>query len=153
MVVETTRFGQLEVDPCRTITLQRGLIGFPPNQHFILIEHTNGGPFQWLQSLDDPLLAFVVVDPMLYFPDYNVEISDEDAAGLDIRSAQDAQVLTTVTIQPAAAQVTANLLGPIVIGVNSRKGAQVVLNGEQYSTRHAVPTPPRAEPARVLQTA
>lgn len=153
MVVKTTRFGELEVDPCRVITLNKGLIGFPPGQRFILIEHTNGGPFSWLQSLDDPTLAFVVVDPMTYFPDYTVEIPDEDVAHLGIQSADDAQILTTITIRRAIREVTANLLGPIVIGVESRRGAQLVLDGDRYSTRHSLPPARFAAPERELQTA
>lgn len=153
MVVETTRFGELEVDPCMVITVPRGLIGFPPNQRFILVDHPNGGPFRWLQSMDDPALAFVVVDPLLHFPDYSVEITDEDADRLDIQSADDAQILTTISIRPAAGEVTANLLGPIAIGVRSRLGAQVILDGDRYSTRHALPSNRSLASQRELQTA
>ena len=153
MVVKTTRFGELDVDPCRVISVPRGLIGFPPDQRFILIDHPNEGPFRWLQSLDDPALAFVVVDPLVHFPDYSVEISDEDALRLGIRSVEDAQILTTISIRPALGEVTANLLGPIAIGVESRLAAQVILDGDRYSTRHALPSARRGSPQRELQTA
>jgi flagellar assembly factor FliW len=153
MVVETTRFGELEVDPCRVITLPKGLIGFPPKQRFILIDHPHGGPFQWLQSLDDPALAFVVVDPLVYFPGYSVEIPDDEVALLRVRTADDAQILTTLTIRPDAGLVTANLLGPIVVGVESRLGAQLVLDGERFCTRHALPCVQRTQQNRQLQPA
>jgi flagellar assembly factor FliW len=139
MTVETTRFGQLDVDPCRVITVPRGLIGFPSAQRFIMFEHSPGLPFQWLQSLDNPSLAFIVIDPHTFFPDYEIEIAEEEARGLGIRDPDEAQVLTMVTIRRAPNEVTTNLVGPLVVGVNSRQAAQIVLNGDQYTTRHRLP--------------
>lgn len=153
MVINTTRFGELEVDPCTVITVPKGLIGFPPNQRFVLIDHPNGGPFHWLQSIDDPALAFVVVDPLLHFPDYSVEITDEDADSIGVCSPEDAQILTTISIRPALGEVTANLLGPIAIGVRSRLGAQVILDGDRYTTRHALPSARNECSQRELQPA
>lgn len=140
MIVDTTRFGPLEIDPESILVAPRGLIGFPSAQRFVLIEHAPGTPFQWLQSLDDASLAFVVTDPHLFFPDYELEIPDSEAERLGIREPEEARILTTITIRRAACEVTANLLGPLVIGLLSRRIAQLVLDGDRYSTRHSLPT-------------
>jgi flagellar assembly factor FliW len=139
MVVETTRFGTLNVDPETVITLPRGLIGFPSARRFVLLGHAPGHPFRWLQSVDDPTLGFVVVDPNLFFPDYEIEISDLESELLGIRHAGEAMVLTLVTIRSASQEITTNLLGPVVIGTRSLCGAQLVINGDRYSTRHSLP--------------
>jgi flagellar assembly factor FliW len=139
MIVHTTRFGPLEIDPEAVLAAPRGLIGFPGATRFVLIDHAPETPFQWLQSLDDPSLAFVVTDPHLFFPGYDLEIPDGDAERLGIREPADARILTTITVRRAAGEVTTNLLGPLVIGVPCRRIAQLVLDGDRYSTRHALP--------------
>lgn len=139
MTIETTRFGQLEVDPDAVITVPRGLIGFPPDQRFALVEHSPNAAFQWLQSLDDPALAFVVVEPHVFFPDYEIELSDGDVRTLGIATAQEARILTTVTIRRTPKEVTTNLLGPLVIGVPSRQAVQIIVDGDRYTTRVPLP--------------
>lgn len=150
MIVETSRFGRVEVDPCKVIEIPRGLIGFPPEQRFILFEHKPGEPFRWLQSLDDPALALVVVDPHVFFPDYEAEISEDEARALGIEDPEEAQILTTVTVRRSMGQVTTNLLGPLVISVRNGRGAQLVLDGDRYSTRHPLPVIARHEEDRNL---
>ncbi|HEY3269351.1 MAG TPA: flagellar assembly protein FliW [Armatimonadota bacterium] len=145
MIVETSRFGRVEVDPCNVIEIPRGLIGFPPEQRFILFEHKPGEPFRWLQSLDDPALALVVVDPHIFFPDYEAEISEEEARALGIDDPGEAQILTTVTVRRSMGQITTNLLGPLVISLRNGRGAQLVLDGDRYTTRHPLPMAARRE--------
>ena len=74
----TTRFGELDVPPDRIITFPSGLIGFGALRGFALVENPGGGPFKWLQSVERPELAFVITDPKLFFPDYAVEVKEED---------------------------------------------------------------------------
>ena len=136
MHIDTTRFGVVDVSPDAVITTPQGLVGFPSARCFALIEHEPGHPFQWLQSLDDPSLAFLVIDPYRFFPDYEVEMSEDKAETLGIRDSGETQVLTTVTIRRSSGEVTTNLLGPLVVGLSTRRAVQVVLDGDRYTTRH-----------------
>jgi flagellar assembly factor FliW len=153
MVLETTRFGTLNVDPETVITLPRGLIGFPAARRFVLLGHAPGHPFRWLQSIDDPTLGFVVIDPHLFFPDYDIEISRYESDLLGIRDPEEAMVLTLVTIRSSNQEITTNLLGPLVIGTRSHCGAQLVINGDRYSTRHSLPLAHPAQGNREMQPA
>lgn len=140
MTIETTRFGRLDVDPRAVITVPRGLIGFPPDQRFTLIEHAPNTPFRWLQSVDDPALALVVMEPHAFFPEYEVDIPDADAELLGLAAPEEARVLTTVTIQRAPREVTTNLLGPLIVGLGSGRAVQLVLGDDRYTTRMPLPT-------------
>ena len=99
----------------------------------------------WLQSVDNGALAFVLIDPLLFKPDYKVEIGTEDAEELGLKNGGDeAQIMAIVNIlkrgedgKPTA--MTANLLGPIVINPEKKLAKQVVLFGGQYSHRHPIP--------------
>lgn len=136
MQVQTTRFGLVQIDESEIITLSRGLVGFPDKTRFTLIDHSPGSPFQWLQSVEEPGLAFLVTDPYRFFPDYEVDLPGERAKQLQIQKPEDAQVLTMVTVRATPKQITANLLGPLVVGMNSHRAEQLILDGDRYNTRH-----------------
>ena len=138
MIVETERFGSIEVDDRSILKLKRGMLGFEEMKRFCLIQHKPDTPFKWLQSVDLPDLAFVVVDPSRFFADYEIEISDSDAAELEIDDPEHAVVLTTVTIKPDERKVTTNLAGPIVINAKTLVGMQIVLEDDRYSTQHVI---------------
>ncbi len=72
MIISTSRFGQLDVDPERLITFDDGILGFPKEHRFALIQTGEGSGFYWLQSVDRVDLAFVVCDPRLFVADYQV---------------------------------------------------------------------------------
>lgn len=136
MKVETTRFGTLEVDDSTLITMPSGPIGFECYRQFCLIESHTKANFRWLQSVDEPGLAFVVIDPSEFFADYEIELSDLDVDRLQLTDEEDALVLTILTIRNDGQDISANLAAPIVVNSKNLIGAQVVLQNEQYSTQH-----------------
>ncbi len=135
MTIETLRFGSIDVDPSGVITLDDGLIGFPDAQRYCLLEHRPGGSVKWLQSLEHPELAFLVINPHEFFADYEVELADDTARDMHLTEPGDAAVLALVSVQEER-RLTANLLGPVVINTRTGRGRQVVLDSDHYTTRH-----------------
>lgn len=127
MQIETTHLGILEVAEGQLLEFPEGLIGLPDLRRFALVEDEERAPFQWLQSLDDPSLAFVVIEPKWMVPDIEIEIADDAARLIEISRPEEAAALAIVTIPEEASQMTANLKGPIVFGLKSRRAAQIVL--------------------------
>ncbi len=138
MRVETTKFGTLEARVESTISLPEGLVGFEGLKRFVLLEREGEQPFKWLQSLDEPSIAFVVIDPMTFKRDYLVPIEEGDAARLGIEHPDDAALLVIVTIPKEREGMTANLQGPLVINLKSKVGKQLVLAEGPYTTKHNV---------------
>jgi len=134
MKVETTRFGQIEVDENRLIKFSSGLLGFPDDHDYALVQTNNEGNFFWLQSIDQPEVAFVVCDPLLFLPDYQVPVKPEDLVKIDLKNMDDVQVL--IIVNKIGRTLTGNLQGPLVINVGNRHGRQLVLSEKKYSTRH-----------------
>ena len=141
MKILTSRFGTIDVKEEQIISMPSGIIGFPNERRFILLEHKKGSPFFWLQSVDNPSLAFALIDPLLFKPDYEIEISPEDTVALELKETLEGiQTLVIVNISNGKEiEVTANLLGPIVINVQSKLAKQIVLYQHQYSHRHPIP--------------
>ena len=65
-------------------TFPRGLLGFPDHTRFALIQTGEENYFFWLQSVDEPNLAFVVTDPSIFFKDYEVPVREETQADLKL---------------------------------------------------------------------
>ncbi|BCW99322.1 MAG: flagellar assembly factor FliW [Armatimonadota bacterium] len=130
-----TRFGEIEIEEKSCIHLKDGLVGIPQAKRFCLLSHREDSPFLWLQCLDEPALSLAVINPMDFFNDYEFDLQDADVEALELTSAEDAVVLTTVTVDEER-RVTTNLLGPIVVNRRTLAAKQVVLSSENYSPRH-----------------
>ncbi len=150
MIVHTSRFGPVEVDAARVISFGRGILGFPKYRDFVLIEPEADSTFYWLQSVDAADLAFVVTDPLLFVPDYQVPLREETRQELAIKDLTEANVL--VIVNKVGDMLTANLQGPLVIHAQTRAAAQIVISEKKYQTRHPIlqlqrPGKPQAQPA------
>ena len=141
MRIETTRFGTLEVEEDRIIHVPEGLIGFPGDRRYVLLEHRKDSPFLWFQSLDHGTLAFVVTDPLLIMPDYEIDLNPEDMALLNLEGKEEEleeiRPMAIVNISKGnQKEVTVNLLGPIIIYHPKKLAKQVILYHSAYSHRH-----------------
>jgi len=132
----TSRFGELDVRDEDVIRVPEGLLGFGDRKRFVLLEDSEQEPFLWFQSLDDPGLAFVLVDPLIFFPNYRVSIPHEEITELDLTDAAEARILTIVVVSEDPAHITVNLKGPLVLNPRTRCAKQVVLMDEAYGTQH-----------------
>ncbi len=133
MEVPTTRFGMIDVAEDRIITFDKGLLGFPGRTKFCLLEPGEDACFFWLQSVEQPDLAFVVTDPSFFIRDYTVPIREDQAKALGLEKLEDAQVF--VIVNKIADQLTGNLQGPLVIDTANRIGEQFILADKRWTTR------------------
>jgi len=137
--LDHTRFGTLDYAEADVFTFTEGLIGFAHCRQFIFVQTQAKGSFRWLQSLDEPKLAFLVVDPADYVRGYALEIEDEEALSLGIGPDTATLVFTTASIPPSRPQdMTINLAGPIVINAEARLGRQLIVDNEACPTKHRV---------------
>lgn len=134
MEIQTTRFGALQVAAEEVVTFPRELLGIPGVTRFVAVRPAGQeGHFYWLQSADDPQVAFLVVDPNLFFKDYHVSIREETQQDLDLADATDGQLL--VICNRVGDWITGNLQGPLVINTRTRVGQQVVLTEKKWTCR------------------
>lgn len=138
MTVKSTRFGEISVPVDSELYFPQGLIGFPQMKRYVILEHKP--PFSWLHSLDDPALAFVIVDGIQFGDNYQVKPPVGDAT-IDLNSEDEFAVLVIVTVRPDPTQTTANLKAPLFVNVRNRKGIQIIFDDPRYSTRFALWAP------------
>ena len=139
MKINTSRFGELEVDDQAIVTVPGGLIGFTEQQRYVILQHKPGSPFYWFQAVDHPDLAFVIVNPLTFKPDYVFDLPKALLGDLHVESPEDVAIYVIVTIPHGRPQeMTANLLGPLVINTRAKLARQIILDEARYSHRHPV---------------
>ena len=137
MKVATKAYGLIDVDERQKIVFPHGLLGFEELKDYILLD-AERQPFYWLQSIDVEQVAFILVNPFLFRPDYEVNISNEELAEISLRSPEKALIFSIVTIPPNDSPMTANLQGPLVINRDNRTGKQAVLSDARWRTKHDI---------------
>jgi flagellar assembly factor FliW len=135
--VATKAYGVIEVDKHQKITIASGLFGFESFKDYVLLD-AERQPFYWLQSMDAERVAFILVNPFLFRPDYELDIGDEELGEIGISDPQKALIFSIVTIPADGGPMTANLQGPLVINRETRQGKQSVLTDPRWRTKHNI---------------
>lgn len=137
--IELNETQTLSVTSENIIKLPLGLLGFEPIKNYALLSNPEEAPFMWLQMLDNPNHCFLVISPGEVCPDYEPEISDEDAAFLGLEKPADALVFSIVNLSDTG-RPTVNLKGPIIVNRHTLIGKQIIpVNAAQCSLHHPLP--------------
>ena len=136
MIINTKYLGKIQINPEKILSFPQGIPAFENQKEFVLIHLPDNPIFQCLQSTQDPEVAFLIISPWDFFPDYDIHIPQEELEGLDIQVPKQIGLYNIVTIPQDPNQMTANLMGPIVINLDTLKAKQVILHQENYHTKH-----------------
>ncbi|MCI6810207.1 MAG: flagellar assembly protein FliW [Spirochaetia bacterium] len=134
MEIMTKAKGKMDISEENLLTIPEGLFGFEEYTKFALVD-SDYEPFIWLQSTENPNLAFLIVDPFLISSIYETDIDDDTLAKIGITRPEDIIIMTIVTVPNNGAPITANFQGPIVINKKNHQCMQVILNDNRWSTK------------------
>ena len=133
MKLDTAKFGEVEVEDNRVFDFVLPIIGFDELTKFVILDPNADSIFKWLQSVDDPELAFPIISVAALDFDYSVELSDNVVTELDITDANDVLVMNITSIpQDNPRGTTINLLAPLIFNLDNLKAGQIVLSGSGY---------------------
>jgi len=139
MKVSTSRFGEIEVPDEDIIRFPFGILGFDNSSDYVILNDPATEPLRWLQSLQEPELAFVIIDPLRFRTEYELDLSDEDVESLELQSPEEAITYAIVVIPKNEPQkMTANLQGPIVINAARMIAKQVISTNSSHKLKHFV---------------
>jgi flagellar assembly factor FliW len=141
------RFGPIEVARDKILSFPRGLPGFPDCTEFILMDHDRETPLRWLQCVDRPEIAFVVVEPSQVLGSYAIEVPPHVLASLGwsgtTHTAED--VVTLLVLNIEGRELWANLRAPLIVNAATRRACQMILEDPSLPLRHPL-HPADAEP-------
>lgn len=115
-----------------------GILGFGQLRKFVLLDDPNDEIFAWLQSCEEPGIAFPVLEPELFDSAYNPNLTKSDLAALELETDNGYRMFTIITIPKDPTQMTANMKAPIIVNVKKRRARQCVLQDNQLAIREPI---------------
>lgn len=133
MILNTVKFGEIEIDESRIFDFVLPIIGFDELKRFIILDPNKETLFKWLQSIDDPSLAFPIISVASLDYDYSIDLADGVVKALEVQNPESLLVMNITSIpQDNPRGTTINLLAPLIFNVDNLKAGQVVLSGSGY---------------------
>lgn len=129
---QSTRFGELEVPATSVINFPFGIIGFPSDHRFVILEHNP--PFSWLQAVENPSLAFVVVNAAEFGDSYVFDLPIGDRH-LNLEADDEVAVINLVSVRSDPTLSTVNLKAPVIVNLKNMTARQIVLDDSRFPTR------------------
>ena len=140
MLVKTKFFGEVDLPEEKIITFERGLIGLADYKKFTILydcEKENSN-ISWLQSVEEPTLALPVVKPWIIKEDYNPVVEDELLSHIGELTEENLVILVTMTVPEQMEQMSVNLKAPIIVNADTRKGAQIICDNNDYEVKYKI---------------
>lgn len=135
--MDLSRFGAMEHDWDMLLHMPAGLLGFPDVKEYYIVDPDREMPLKWLQARDEPRLAFVITDPLVFLPDYRVEMTHLDLMDVGVQATTELFLLAIVTLpREATPYPTVNLQGPVLVNRANGWAKQLVLVQGPYHTHH-----------------
>jgi flagellar assembly factor FliW len=138
MIISTLRFGELEIPDDKIITMEKPVLGFEQLKKYCLVEREDCEPFLWFQSLEDPAIAFLVINPVIFYPDYRIEVNPKEIEELLVDDVKAVETYVIVTLPQDPQRISINLQGPILINTDSRLAKQLVMVNSDYRVKHYI---------------
>ncbi|UCD63414.1 MAG: flagellar assembly protein FliW [Candidatus Zixiibacteriota bacterium] len=138
MIISSLRLGQLEVPDDKVIFTEKPILGFEHLRRYCLVDVEELRPFLWLQSVDDPAIAFLMVNPRVFFPDYRIEVNSNEIAELQVNRVEAVETYVIVTVPERPDEMSVNLQGPLLINTENNKAKQLILVNSGYQIAHRI---------------
>jgi flagellar assembly factor FliW len=119
----------------KEILFVRDIPGFPGFTQFSMESSKENWPFASLQSVEDEQVGFMLLDPFVLYPDYQIDLSDDIVTDLEVQNPEEVQVWGIITYRSSLSQSTMNLQAPLVISTRTWKAAQIILSNPAYLIR------------------
>ena len=128
MKLQTRDLGEMEIDEKDIVTFTGPIFGFEEYHRYVfLYEKELSEHFIWLQSVEEPGLCFILVQPDLVTGDYQPQLPREAGTLL---GEGDYMCWLMATLREPFQKSTVNLRSPIVVNPELRQAAQFVLEGD-----------------------
>ena len=138
MKISTLRFGELEIPDDKVITMAKPVLGFEQLKKFCIIESKDFEPFMWFQSTEDPAVAFIIVNPLFFSPDYKIEVNPREIEELKVSDVRTVETYVIATIPPDPKKMSVNMQGPILVNAKTLLAKQMVMVNTDYKLKHYV---------------
>ncbi|MBC8590324.1 flagellar assembly protein FliW [Wansuia hejianensis] len=138
MKINTKYLGEVQINKEQIISFPKGLLGFEDHKEFVVLSMEGNTHFKFLQDIHHDYISFLIINPWDFFEDYDIELPDNqlNSMGIFPEKNTNISIYNIVTIGKSLQESTCNLLAPIVINLENKKGRQFILDNSPYTTKH-----------------
>jgi flagellar assembly factor FliW len=134
-VIQSAKLGKVEFRDEDILTLITPLFGFNDLSDFLLINNSDYYPFLWFQSVEDPSVCFIVIEPGPFFPDYKPIFDKREFKVMGVKDTSEFKIFCIVVIPDNPTDATANLRAPLIINFERKIAKQAVLENDSLQIR------------------
>lgn len=141
MKANTRLFGEIDIPEEKILQFDNGVLGFENCKKFTIIYDTSKESetsISWLQCMDEPELAFPIINPFFVMDDYNPVVETELLTGLGELNDDNTLLFVLVNIKSDITKLTANMKAPVIINSDTRKGAQAIAENQEYQIKYNI---------------
>ncbi len=141
MRANTKFFGEVDIEDDKVLEFPNGIIGFENLRKFAIIYDIEKGSdvnVSYLQSLEEPLLALPVMNPLVVMEDYNPMVEDEWLKPIGEPADEDIMVLIAMTVPTDLTKMTVNQKAPFIINTKTRQGGQIIVENTDYQVKFPI---------------
>lgn len=136
MILKTVHFGDIELEEANVFHFEEGVFGFPHEKKYVVVRNPDPElPFDWLQSVETPELAFVITDPFFFKKEYEFDVPEAIQESLDIWDPGDVLIYAITVIHADIKISTMNLRAPLILNTRTKLGSQIILENENYPVK------------------
>ncbi len=133
--IQSSKLGKIEYNDDDVITLTSPLLGFGELNDYLIISNSDYFPFLWLQSVEDPNICFILIEPASFFPAYDPKLNKREFKVLGVSAIEELKIFCIVVIPDDPKKATANLRAPFLVNFNRKIAKQVVLEDDRWDIR------------------
>lgn len=131
MLLDTIRFGKIEIDDQSILSFPDGIYGFDEMTQFAIVNCDETMPIYWLQSVQDGDISLPIIDPFIIKQDYVIDVDDKELTEIQADREDDIVVYNVVVLPKDIAKITVNLVAPMIINTKTNLAKQIILSMEQ----------------------
>jgi len=120
----------------KKIHFPKGLIGLENYHDFTLSTLPEQTQFWLLQSSEDKHFGLVITNPFWFMPDYDFELTESEIK--QVGAKENLDVFVTVNVAATPENITANLMGPIILNQSTGSGFQILIADKKYTTQYKI---------------
>lgn len=139
MKVDTKYYGKIEYEEQELLVFPDGLFGFSQYHNYLPLSlEEDDSSMLILQSVDEPYIAFFLIDAAALLPSYSPVLLPEELSLLGVKSSEELSYYAICAVKKDYLDGTVNLKCPLAINPDTRRGIQVILSNTAYDYRHTL---------------
>lgn len=137
MNIQNDYYGEAEYTQEDLVSIPAGFLGFSSLTSYLPICLSEDEvSLLLMQSVEQPEIAFVMINPAFLCPDYSPVLAQEDLASLGVEDSGELSYYVLCVIHDNYLENTVNMKCPLAINPGTRIGKQVILENADYGYRH-----------------